>query len=100
MIPHIRNIPQANETPFISPNFLKSFDTISLDQVPTHQNLTYQILPVYDDRYFGTDIFNLTIVKSGGAALDIIIPIGQFLNTTKEGLQNMTHMIKLDKVRL
>jgi hypothetical protein len=90
MIPHIRDIPQANEAPLVSPNCLISSDSISLDQVPTHENLTYQILPVYNDRYFGTDIFNLTIVKSGGAALDIIVPIGQFLNNTKEGLQNMT----------
>ena len=58
--------------------------------MPPHENLTYSILPLYDDRYFGTDILNLTIVKSAGAALDIIIPIGQILNTTKEGVQNMT----------
>ncbi|MHA1131568.1 MAG: hypothetical protein ACTSQQ_12270 [Candidatus Helarchaeota archaeon] len=73
-----------------SPSSLKFSDAITLDQVPMHENLTYELLPIYDDRYFGTDIFNLTIIKSGGAALDIIVPIGQFLNTTKEGLQNMT----------
>jgi hypothetical protein len=63
---------------------------IPLNQVPTHPNLTYSLKSQYDDRYFGSDIFNLTIYKIQGPALDIIIPLGQFLNTIKSNLQNMT----------
>lgn len=65
-------------------------DVINLNQVPTHPNLTYLLYPRFDNRYFGSNIFNLTIHKIQGPALDIIVPIGQILNASKKELQNMT----------
>ena len=69
---------------------LRQTASIPLSQVPGHPNITYTLKPQYDDRYFGSNIFNLTLFKSNGTALDIIIPLGQYLNTTKSKLQNMT----------
>ncbi|MHA1267736.1 MAG: hypothetical protein ACTSRS_21045 [Candidatus Helarchaeota archaeon] len=67
-----------------------STSSILLNQVPSHPNLTYSLHPIYNDRYFGQNIFNLTITKIQGPALDIIIPLGQFLNTTATDFQNVT----------
>jgi hypothetical protein len=80
---------QTNIIPVDDRN-LRSTASIPLNQVPGHPNITYTLKPLYDDRYFGSDIFNLTLVKTQGPALDIIIPLGQYLNTTNSKLQNMT----------
>jgi hypothetical protein len=69
---------------------LKSAASIPLNQVPSHPNITYTLKPEYNNRYFGSDIFNLTLYKTQGPALDIIIPLGQFLNATESNLQNVT----------
>jgi len=80
---------QANRIQ-VSDNYLRQAASIPLNQVPSNPNLTYTLKPQYNDRYFGSNIFNLTIYKTQGPALDIIIPIGQYLNATKSNLQNMT----------
>ncbi len=69
---------------------LNSAASIPLNQVPGHPNITYTLKPQYNNRYFGSDIFNLTVYKTQGPALDIIIPLGQFLNATESKLQNVT----------
>lgn len=71
-------------------NHLNLRANIFLNQVPGYPNLTYTLKPLYDDRYFGSNIFNLTIFKTQGPALNISIPLGQYLNSTNSKLQNMT----------
>ena len=82
--------PVQNERVNFPDSQLSSSDAIYLAEVSSHPNLTYWLRPRYDDRYFGTNIFNLTINKIQGPALDIIIPVGQFLNSSKKELQNFT----------
>lgn len=81
-------VPQP-KMPCSNPQSLMT-SAIPLNQVPNHPNLTYSLRPIYNDRYFGSGIFNLTITKIQGPALDIIIPIGQYINATTKDLQNMT----------
>ncbi len=64
---------------------------ITLDQLLSYpDNFTYSLTTLYNDRYFGADMFQLNITQTNGTATEIQIEVGQFLNTTKSDLQNMT----------
>lgn len=85
-----QSITQINNTTLDNDFNFNSHDVITIDQIPSHPNLTYTLNPIYNNRYFGTNIFNLTVTKIQGSALDIIIPLGQFLISNTTGFQNMT----------
>lgn len=70
---------------------LRTSANLTLDEILAYpSNFTYSLKPLTDVRYFGSNVFELNITQTNGTATSIKIEIGQFINTTKSELQNMT----------
>jgi len=65
---------------------------ITLDELLTYSgNYTYSVTPLFSDRYFGSNVFELNITQINGSATEIKIEIGQYLNITlNSDLSNFT----------
>lgn len=76
-----------------SPNELKKCAILTLDQIISYpNNYTYSLSPLFDNRYFGSNMFELNITQiNGSISTEIKIEIGQYLNITANSeLSNFT----------
>ena len=82
---------RSSEIPSINGQ-LRTKAIITLDQLLTYPgNYTYSITPLFTDRYFGSNVFELNITQINGSATEIKIEIGQYLNITlNSDLSNFT----------
>ncbi len=82
---------RSSETPSLNGQ-LRTNAVITLDQLLTYpSNYTYSITPLFDDRYFGSNVFELNITQINGSATEIKTEIGQYLNITlNSDLSNFT----------